>query len=189
MADTKFHSLTSLDPYLRAKVSKIYKKEKQIIRDKKGVGLEQWYKENVSCTSKQTTEVQNLPTNVHIVEQTQSLIKENKSIKRVLQTSETQNENLEIQIKESEHNIETQLNLLDIVTEKYNRVLKTEKENCKLKRECDVWDKKYDSLSQQLETTLEKLDKLQQKANTGSTRNVNKKFKRRLKNRKSGPNN
>ncbi|VDI71580.1 E1A/CREB-binding protein [Mytilus galloprovincialis] len=97
---------------------------------------------------------------------------ENVKLKRQLKETDFNLDNLELQIEHFETKSHILLRLLDIAGEKC-------KETLHLKRECKSWEKKYDNLSNQLDTNLDKLQDMNEQLASFGPRNTSRKIRRR----------
>ncbi|CAC5376804.1 unnamed protein product [Mytilus coruscus] len=97
---------------------------------------------------------------------------ENKTLKRQIKQSNLDLENLEIQIDHYERKSDVLLKLLNIAGEKCKTTKSIQKEN-------RSWGKKFESISNQLDESLEQLDEMKVKFATLGPKNVRRKINRR----------
>ncbi|KAH3863949.1 hypothetical protein DPMN_026957 [Dreissena polymorpha] len=169
------------------KISKLYKRERKLVRDKKNAELENFRAEVFVFPKSNNLTVDDGAGSVNsdkvqlLASKTKHVVTENRNLKRVIQEIDNENENLSIQVNRSERKVEMLLGLLEVINRKWQSVLVTEKEKSGLEKECSVWEQKFDKMSDQLNMTLEELEEKKQKLSKLNTRNVNKKLKRREK--------
>ncbi|KAH3830608.1 hypothetical protein DPMN_103853 [Dreissena polymorpha] len=158
------------------KISKLYKRERKLVRDKKNAELENFRAEVFVFPKSNNL---NVDDGAGSVNSDKHVVTENRNLKRVIQEIDNENENLSIQVNRSERKVDMLLGLLEVINRKWQSVLVTEKERSCLEKQCSVWEQKFDKMSDQLNMTLEELEEKKQKLSKLNTRNVNKKLKRR----------
>lgn len=179
----------SCDKYvLHTKISRLNSKRAKLSKTRKNSELNSFMKSsfeipdskyNVGETIEKSVN-QDLQKKIDTIKtSTSALLNENLLLRKDIDDVLEENENYSYQVKEAEHKIEILENLLELANEKYRTICMQKKESDKIRKELQVWEKKYENLSKQFEDAADELHQKKLKLQKESTRNLNKKIKRR----------
>ncbi|XP_052770913.1 uncharacterized protein LOC128236003 [Mya arenaria] len=105
------------------------------------------------------------------------VVQENHKLKREIEHVEDTNENLSFQIEHYGKKLDIQMKLLDMMNGRYGEAMKYKRESHNLQHELELWQQKFQHISDQLDKTTNEISMLHEKVKKNSIRNLNKKIK------------